>query len=94
MIKAMECYGEIMNDGHINIPEGEKQLLNWKAGRMVRLIILNEEAVGEDILMKLQEKGLVKVSARENIKPLSKRRLIHVKGEPVSETVIKLRGEK
>lgn len=37
MIKAMECYGEIMNDGHVNIPEGEKQLLNWKAGRKIRL---------------------------------------------------------
>ena len=94
MIKAMECYGEVMNDGHINIPEGEKQRLNWKAGRMVRLIILNEEAVGEDMLKRLQEKGLVKVSAREKIKPLNKRRLIHIKGESMSETVIKLRGEK
>ena len=91
MIKAMECYGEIMSDGHINIPEGEKQLLTWKAGRMIRLIILNEEVVGENVLKKLQEKGLVRVPAREAIKPLSKRRLIQVKGEPVSETVIKLR---
>lgn len=94
MIKAMECYGEIMNDGHINIPEGDKQLLTWKAGRMIRLIILNEEVVGENILKKLQEKGLVKVSARGKIKPLNKRRLVHIKGESISETIIKLRGEK
>jgi len=39
MIKAMECLGEIMNDGHINIPEDEKQFLNWKTGRKIRLII-------------------------------------------------------
>jgi hypothetical protein len=93
MIKAMECFGEIMNDGHINIPEGEKRLLNWKAGRKIRLILLTEEA-GEDLLKNLQEKGLIKAPAKERIKPLNKRRLIHVKGEPMSETVIKLRGER
>ncbi|MFO0792436.1 MAG: hypothetical protein U0586_00025 [Candidatus Brocadiaceae bacterium] len=78
MIKARECFGEIMNDGHINIPEGEKQLLNWKAGSKIRLIILGEEAAaGEDMLKKLQEKGLIKAPAKERIKPVNKRRLIH-----------------
>lgn len=94
MIKAMECFGEIMNDGHINIAEDEKQLLNWKAGRKIRLIILSEEADGEDMLKKLQEKGLVKAPIKERIKPLNKRRLIHIRGEPMSETVINFRGAK
>ena len=91
-MKPMECFGEIMSDGHINIPEAEKRLIDWKAGRKIRLIILGEER--EDMLMKLQEKGLIKVPARERIKPLEKRRLVHVKGEPMSETVINLRGER
>lgn len=94
MLKAMECFGEIMNDGHINIPEDEKQLLNWKAGRKIRLIILSEEADGEDVLKKLQEKGLIKAPVKERIKPVNKRRHIHIKGEPMSETVIKFRGVK
>ena len=38
MLKAMECFGEIMNDGHINIPEDEKQFLNWKAGSWLSFI--------------------------------------------------------
>ena len=55
---------------------------------------MNEETAGENMLKKLQEKGLIKVSAREKIKPLNKRRLVHIKGESMSETIIKLRGEK
>jgi hypothetical protein len=94
MIKAMECIGEIMNDGHINIPEYEKQLLNWKAGRKIRVIIFGEEAAGDDMLAKLQEKGFIKTPMKVNVKPQNKRRIIHLKGEPMSETVIKLRGAK
>jgi len=92
MIKAMECQGEIMNDGHINIPENEKQLLNWKAGRKIRLIIFGEETSEDDVLAKLQEKGLIKTPTKASVKPLNKRRLIHMKGEPMSETIIMLRG--
>jgi len=92
MIKAMECLGEIMNDGHINIPEDEKQLLNWKTGRKIRLIIFGEEAEEDDMLSKLQEKGLIKTPMKVRLKPLNKRRLIHVKGETMAETVIKMRG--
>lgn len=94
MINAMECYGEIMNDGHINIPEDEKRLLNWKAGRKIRIIIMGEEAAGGDMLRKLQEKGLIQAPLKEGIKPANKRRPIHVRGELMSETVIKLRGAK
>jgi len=94
MIKAMECYGEIMQDGHINIPEDEKRLINWKEGKKIRLIIMDEEAAGGDLLRQLQEKGLIKAPLKEGIKPASKRKPIHVRGELMSETVIKLRGVK
>jgi hypothetical protein len=55
---------------------------------------LSEEADGEDVLKKLQEKGLIKAPIKERIKPVNKRRHIHIKGEPMSETVIKFRGVK
>jgi len=93
MQKALECLGEIMKNGHINIPENEKQGLNWKAGNKIRLIIMGEETTG-GLLQQLQGKGLIKAPTKEDIKSLNKRKTIHVKGEPVSETVIKLRGEK
>ncbi|MBI5593863.1 MAG: hypothetical protein HY881_25705 [Deltaproteobacteria bacterium] len=69
MIKAMECLSEIMNDGHINIPEDEKQFLNWKTGRKIRLIIFGEEAAGDDILLNLQGKGLIKIPMKVRINP-------------------------
>lgn len=91
MRKATECLGEIMSDGHINIPEHEKQLLNWKAGRKVSLIIFAEESAGEDMLKNLQEKGLIKTHGPARVNRM-KRRLIQVKGVPMSETVIEFRG--
>ncbi|MBI4690302.1 MAG: hypothetical protein HY754_08570 [Nitrospirae bacterium] len=94
MQKALECLGEIMKDGHINIPENEKQGLNWKAGNKIRLIILSEDTSPVGLLQRLQGKGLIKAPTKEGIKSLNKRKTIYVKGEPVSETVIKLRGEK
>lgn len=43
-------------------------------------------------MFNLREKGLIKTPMKVRLKPLNKRRFIHVKGEPMSETVIKLRG--
>ena len=93
-MKAIECLGEIMNDGHINIPESEKQLLNWEAGKKVRLIILSEETTDNHTLKRLTDMGLMKLPKSERIKPLSQRKFIRIKGESMAETVIKLRGEK
>jgi hypothetical protein len=46
------------------------------------------------MLSNLQEKGLIKTPMKVRIKPLNKRRLIHVKGETMAETVMKMRGSK
>jgi hypothetical protein len=94
MMKATECLGEIMSDGHINIPENEKQLLNWRVGRKIRVILFSEEATDDYMLKRLQDKGLLKAPRKERIKPLNQRRFIRIKGEQMAETVIRLRGEK
>jgi len=94
MAKATECYGEIMGDGHINIPDDEKRFFNWKTGKKIRLIILGEEPAGVDLLGKLQEKGLIKTPLNETIKPRADRKFIPIRGELMSETIIKLRGAK